>query len=109
MLLCKRYWTECQSAKELKHRENIVLTNAEKGGAVGIFDVKDYIKESKRQLNHTEHYKHLEHDPTAENNATVNKVLTRIKNYKLICNNVFRWTTSKIQENTTLLHTNKNT
>ena len=48
---------------------------------------KDYIKESERQLNGTEHYRHLQHDPTTENNATVNKVITRFKNDKLISNN----------------------
>ena len=41
-----------------------------------ITDVKDYIKESARYLNDTEHYRDLEHDPATENNATANKVIT---------------------------------
>ena len=44
-----------KALKELKHREAIVVTNADKGGALVILDVKDYIKESERQLNNTEH------------------------------------------------------
>ena len=37
---------EQKALEELKHREDIVITNADKGGTVVIFDVKDYIKES---------------------------------------------------------------
>ena len=51
-------------------------------------DVKDYIKESERQINNSEQYKHLENDPTTENNATANKVITRFKNDKFISSNV---------------------
>ena len=50
------------------------------------FDVKDYIKKSERHLNESEHYRHLKYDP--ENNTTINKVITRFKNDKLISNNV---------------------
>ena len=37
---------EQKALEELKHREDIVISNADKGGTVVIFDVKDYIKES---------------------------------------------------------------
>ena len=40
--------------KELSEREDIIITEADKGGAVVIVDVKDYIKEAERQLNNTE-------------------------------------------------------
>ena len=79
---------EQKALEELKHREDIVITNADKVGAVVILDVKDYIKESERQLNDTEYYRHLQHDPTTESNATGNKVITRFKNDKSISNNV---------------------
>ena len=82
--LCKK---QQKALKELKHREDIVITNAVKEGAV-IVDVKDYIKESERQINNSEQYKHLENDPTTENNATANKVITRFKNDKFISSNV---------------------
>ena len=74
--------------EELKHREDIVITNAEKGGAVVRLDVKDYIKESERQLNDTKQDRYLEHDPTADCNAEVNKVIAKFKNDNLICSNV---------------------
>ena len=79
---------EQNALKELKCREDVVITDADKGGAVVILDVKDYIKESERKLNDDEHYRHLQHDPTTENNATVSKVIARFKNDKLIRNNV---------------------
>ena len=57
----------------LKHREDIVKTNAEKGGAVVLLHVKSYIKKSEIQLKNSEHYRYFEYNPTTENNATVNK------------------------------------
>ena len=41
-----------KALEELKYRD-IVITNTEKGGAVVILDVKDYIKESERQTTRT--------------------------------------------------------
>ena len=34
-------------------RDNIVITDADKGGAVVILDVEDYIKEAERQLDNS--------------------------------------------------------
>ena len=39
--------------KELSERVDIIITKADKGGAVVIVDVKDYIKQAERQLNNT--------------------------------------------------------
>ena len=64
---------------KLKYREDVVITNSDKAGVVVLFDVRDYIKESERRL---------KHDPTTENNATVNKIITRFKNDKLVSSNV---------------------
>ena len=50
---------EGTSMKELSEREDIIITKADKGGAVVIVDVKDYIKEAERQLNNTENYRKL--------------------------------------------------
>ena len=47
---------------------------------------KHYIHHTFRHR--TEHYIYLEHDSTRENNATVNKVITRFKSDKLISSNV---------------------
>ena len=79
---------EQKSLEELRHKESIVITNADKGGAVVILNVKEFIKESERQLSDSKHYRHLEHDPTTVNNAIVNKVMTIFKIDKLISSTV---------------------
>jgi len=48
---------EKQALKDLQSRDDIVITNADKGGAVVIQDVKNYIEEANRQLNNTVFYK----------------------------------------------------
>ena len=79
---------EQKSLEELRHKESIVITNADKGGAVVILNVKEFIKESERQLSDSKHYRHLEHDPTTVNNAIVSKVMTIFKIDKLISSTV---------------------
>ena len=70
--------------KELSEREDIIITKADKGGAVVIVDVKDYIKEAEGQLNNTENYKKLQEDPTATNMKSINDAIERFKNQKLV-------------------------
>ena len=64
--------SERTSMKGLSEREDIIITKADKGGAVVIVDVKDYMKEVERQLNNTENYRKLQQDPTATNLKLVN-------------------------------------
>ena len=64
--------------------EKIINTKADKGGAVVIVDVKDYIKEAERQLNNTENYRKLQEVPTATNMKLVNDTIERFKKQKLI-------------------------
>ena len=75
---------EQKSLEELQHKEGIVITNVHKGGAAVVLNVKEFIKESERQLSDSKHYRHLEHDPTTVNNAIVNKIMTIFKIDKLI-------------------------
>ena len=75
---------ERTSMKELSEREDIIITKADKGGAVVIVDVKDYIKEAERQLNNTKNYRKLQEDPTATNMKLVNDTIERFKKQKLI-------------------------
>ena len=53
-----------------------------------IRDVEDYIKETGRQLHNTENYKRLNHNPTTNNNDTVNKIIKRFHKENLICKNI---------------------
>ena len=70
---------ERKSMKELSEQEDITITKADKGGAVVIVDVKDYEKETERQLNNTKNYRKLHEEPTAINNKLVNDMIERFK------------------------------
>ena len=56
--------------------------------AIVIIDVKDYVKEAEHQLNNTEAYKKLQHDPTQTHKRLVNDTTTHFKNDKLIRENI---------------------
>ena len=65
-----------------------IITNADKGGAVVIMDVNDYIRESKRQLNEPRNYKVLAKDPTTTNNDLINQTIDRFTKEQLINDNI---------------------
>ena len=48
----------------LHKRIDIIITKADKGGAVVILDIKDSIDEANRQLNDTNNYVQLDFDAT---------------------------------------------
>ena len=60
---------EREAVKELSKREDIIINNADKGGAVVIVDTNDYIKEPERQLDDKDNYHILLQDPTLGNNS----------------------------------------
>ena len=45
--------------QELQSRDDIVIINADKGGAVVILNVEDYVKEAERQLKNKEKYRKI--------------------------------------------------
>ena len=69
--------------KELSDHTDIIITKADKAGAVVIMDVKDYISKAHRQLNNKDHYKILHNNPTTTNANLVNDTMQRFKNEKL--------------------------
>ena len=64
------------------------MINADKGGAVVIMDVNDYIRETKRQLNEPRNYKVLAKDPTTTNNDLINQTIDRFTKEQLINDNI---------------------
>ena len=64
-------------------RDEIVITNADKGGTVVTMDVKDYVEEYERQLNNTGNYNRLQKGLTATNNELVHRVIKRFETVKL--------------------------
>ena len=61
-----------------------MITRADKGGAVVICDVEQYIKEADRQLKNTEYYKEVPHDPTKIHTERVIKSIDEFKTSKQI-------------------------
>ena len=79
---------ERKALKELADRNDIIITKADKGGAVVIIDVEDYVKEAEHQLSNKDGYKKLQYDPTQTHSRLVNDTITRFKNDKLITENI---------------------
>ena len=61
----------------------IIITSADKGGAVVIMDVNDYTREAKSQLN-SKNYKVFAKDPTTTNNDLVNQTIDRFTKEQLM-------------------------
>ena len=74
--------------KDLSKRDDIIITNADKGGAVVIMDVNDYIRHAKYQLNDSKNYKVLAKDPTSTNNDLVSQIIHRFTKEQLINENI---------------------
>ena len=69
-------------------RNDIIIAKADKGRAVVIIDVEDYVKEAEHQLINKDAYKKLQHEPTKTHRRLVNDAITLFKNDKLITENI---------------------
>ena len=72
--------------QELQSRKDIVITDADKGGAV--VNVEDYVKEAERRLNNKENYRRINYDPTTVTNETIRKVISRFQKENLLSKNI---------------------
>ena len=79
---------EKKALKGLADRNDMIITKADKGGAVAIIDVEDYVKEAEHQLSNKDGYKKLQYDPTQTHSRLVNDTIARFKNDKLITENI---------------------
>ena len=77
-------YKEHAAMEELAKRKDLIITNADKGGAVAIMDTDSYIKEANWQLSDKASYKQLTQDPTLQRNRMVNQAIEKIKNEKLL-------------------------
>ena len=80
--------SELQALDELQTRDDIVITRADKGGAVVIMDVDDYVAEGNRQLSDKNFYKKLNHDPTPIYAERINNTIEQFKDEGLISETV---------------------
>ena len=67
--------------KELNDHKNQIVTKADKGGAVVVMDLKDWINEAHRLLNNKEYHKKLSKDPTTTNAKFVNGHCEKYRNF----------------------------
>ena len=75
---------EQKAMEELAKRKDIIITNADKGGAVVIMDVEKYINEANRQLSDKHNYKKLQEDPMLQHSNLVNDTIDRFKKENLL-------------------------
>ena len=64
---------------DLKERRDIVITKADKGGAVVISNVDEYIQEANRQLSNQRFYKKVDENPTSLHAALVENAIDGLK------------------------------
>ena len=79
---------ELEALNELRNRDDLIFTKADKGGALVIIDVKDYILEANRQLNDTQFYQQLTGDPTQIYSERINSTIDRFQSEGLLTNKV---------------------
>ena len=75
---------EEDALQNLTKRDDIIITKADKGGAVVIVDVDDYIQEANRQLDNKEFYKKLTIDTTEINRIKVIRTINELKSSHLL-------------------------
>ena len=65
-------------------RDNIIITKADKGGAVVIIDVDNYINTAKQQINKRKFYNEIPNDQTELNRKNVNNAIKKLKPARLL-------------------------
>ena len=70
---------EEKAMNDLKNRDDIVICKADKGGAVVISDVQDYVKEANRQLADPRFYKKVKENPTDLHAALVENAIDDLR------------------------------
>ena len=86
--LTKEQW---KGVMELRKNPEIVIKKADKGSAVVIMNTIDYLREGYRQLSNQNFYTKIREDPTEKISDKICKVLTEIKNLKLITEKNFEF------------------
>ncbi|CAJ0934780.1 unnamed protein product [Ranitomeya imitator] len=100
---------EMEALYELAHDDEIIIKNADKGGAVVIMNKKDYIDEINRQLADPEVYERLTHDPKFDIARDIKSILDGALAIQIIDQDVFDFLTVKFPITPVMLHTTKDT
>ena len=79
---------EMNSLHQLPNRDYIIITKADKGGAVVLVNVEDYLTEAKRQLDNMNFYTKLDVNPTATHSDVVNNTIRNFVKEKLVSEHI---------------------
>ena len=77
-----------EEINSLNKLNDITMMHADKGGAVVIIDVNDYIKESNRQLSDSKFYTKLSSDLTSVNAKIINETINKFVKENLLAKNI---------------------
>ena len=75
---------ETDALHQLSQRDDTIITKADKGGAVVVINVDDYIRGANRQLNNTSFCKKIPNDATESNRNKVNNTINELKLKRLL-------------------------
>ena len=70
---------ETKALHDLKNRDDIIVSKADKGGAVIITDVDDYINEANRQLSNQRFYEKVDKTPIFLHAVLVDNAIDDLK------------------------------
>ena len=75
---------ERQALVSLQNNENIVITRADKGGAIVIWGIHEYVNDAQKHLSNKTFYKQLDFDPSEDYARIIFDSLSNLKNSKSI-------------------------
>ena len=81
---------EIESINRLKDDDDIIIKQADKGGAIVIWPREDYLTEAYQQLNNVNHYKRINYNPTTQLRNTIRTLVN-----KMYANQLIDYTTYK--------------
>ena len=85
---CKNISQHEKSINELSKREDFVFTKVDKGRAIVILNVEDYIKEGNKELKDQNYYERINHDPTHEHMKIINNTIETFYCVKVLAKNI---------------------
>ena len=77
-----------KAIRKLAKRKDIIITNADKGGALVIMDAEKYFNEANRQLSDKRSYNLLQEDPKLQQSKLVNDIIGRFNKQNLLSKKV---------------------
>ena len=95
---------EIQSLHQLKTDNDLIVKPADKGGAIVSWPKDSYLKEAYRQLNDSNHYRKIPHDPTPEILTETKKLAYNLYKSKIIDNTTYKFLTTDTRARTPHLY-----